>query len=250
MATLRAPDGCPWDQIQTLETLKQYLVEETYEVLEALDDNDPSRHCEELGDLLLQVVFQAQIRQEEGHFDAADVALAITDKMERRHPHVFGESLASDPESVRKSWHALKAAEKKEKGGDQSALAGIPRALPGLLRALRLTQKAALVGFDWPTLSGVRAKLDEELQELDEAIDLENNERIGEELGDVLFTVVNLCRHLGIDPENALQGSNQRFETRFRTVEDMCSTDGESVSEKNQDALNVLWGQAKTRLGS
>ncbi|HVP67857.1 MAG TPA: nucleoside triphosphate pyrophosphohydrolase, partial [Anaeromyxobacteraceae bacterium] len=195
MARLRAPGGCPWDREQTLDTLRPYLLEETYEVLEAIDEGDPSAHREELGDLLLQIVFQAQIAEEERRFDFADVADAISDKLVSRHPHVFGTASADgtpapevrDSEALLRQWAALKRKENEAKGGGKSVLEGVPREMPALARAERLTEKASRVGFDWPDASGARAKVSEELVELDEAIASGDRARMEDELGDLLF---------------------------------------------------------------
>src|SRR5512136_1471355 len=219
MARLRAPDGCPWDLEQTLETLRPYVLEETYEVLEAIDDGDPAAHREELGDLLLQIVFQARLREESGAFAFADVADAISDKLVSRHPHVFGDGQVKDAEGVLKQWAALKREEKRKKGGSLSALEGVPRELPALARADRLTEKASRVGFDWPDAAGARAKVAEELGELDEAIASGNRAHVEDELGDVLFALANLARKLGIPPEEALRGALGRFVSRFEHVE-------------------------------
>ncbi len=216
MARLRAEDGCPWDRDQTLATLRSYLVEETYEVLDALDHGSIDDHREELGDLLLQVVFQSQIRSEEGAFDAAAVANAISDKLLRRHPHVFGDTEVSGAEDVVQNWEAIKA---KEKKGRRSRLDGVPRNLPALLRAERIQGKASRAGFDWPDAAGPTAKVEEEWAELTEARTARNPAAVEHELGDVLFSVVNLARHLGVSPEDALRSSIDRFEARFRRLE-------------------------------
>ncbi len=246
MARLREPGGCPWDREQTLESLRQWLLEETYEVLEAIDDGDPETHRDELGDLLLQVVFQARIRQEEGAFDAADVADAISEKMRRRHPHVFGDEQADDAAAVSKRWSELKEAEK----GRQSALDGVPAALPALLRASRIGEKAAGVGFDWPDQIGVLSKLDEERAELTEAVLCGDAKAIHHEAGDYLFTVVNLCRHLGVDPESALQDTTRRFERRFREVEGTARDEGHRLRDLELDDLEARWQAAKRKLES
>src|SRR6516165_8881583 len=171
MARLRGPGGCPWDREQTLRWLRPYVLEETYEVLEAIDSGDPREHCEELGDLLLQIVFQAQLAKEEKRFDFADVAEAISSKLVSRHPHVFGDANVKDAEGVLRQWAALKREEKKSKGGGASVLEGVPREMPALARADRLTEKASRIGFDWPDPGGARAKLTEELAELDAALE-------------------------------------------------------------------------------
>ena len=250
MARLRAPDGCPWDQEQTLSTLRQYLVEETYEVLEAIEDGTPREHCEELGDLLLQVVFHARIREEEGHFDVADVAQAISDKLWRRHPHVFGEAQTGgetgakpDADQVVRNWSDLKAKE-----GKKCAIDGVPRAMPALQRALRVGEKAASAGFDWRGNEGVFEKLREEELELRAAIEQQDKVEMERELGDYLFTVVNLARRLGIDPEAALRGTVNRFESRFRTMEGHIKALGQSLRELPDDELERRWQAAKLEL--
>src|SRR5512139_4335901 len=189
MDRLRGPDGCPWDREQTLRTLRPYVLEETYEVLEAIDAGDPREHCEELGDLLLQIVFQAQLASEEKQFDFADVAEAISNKLVSRHPHVFGDSNVKDAEAVLRQWAALKRKEKEARGGGQSVLEGVPREMPALARAERLTEKASRIGFDWPDAAGARAKVAEELAELDEAMASGDRARMEDELGDTLFAV-------------------------------------------------------------
>lgn len=243
MARLRAPDGCPWDRKQSLGTLREWLVEETYEVLDAIERDDVVDHREELGDLLLQVVFQAQIRAEQGAFDVADVATVIADKMERRHPHVFGDLVVDGPNDVRANWWALKRVEKAER---ESLLDGIPPGLPGLLRAYRLGQKAARAGFDWPNTDGVFEKLIEEAHEVQAALAAGSVEQVRQEMGDYLFTVVNLCRHLGVDPEAALQSTNHKFDRRFRAVETGLKADGYTVAETDLDELESRWQAAKT----
>src|SRR5512136_2668957 len=205
MARLRGPDGCPWDREQTLATLRPYVLEETYEVLEAIDSGDPEAHREELGDLLLQIVFQARIAEEEGRFDFAGVADAISEKLLSRHPHVFGAGAtdpaarpapdaprAEDADAVLRQWASLKKKENQAKGRGRSVLEGVPREMPALARAERLSEKASRVGFDWPDAAGARAKVSEELQELDEAIGQGDRARIEDELGDLLFAVANL----------------------------------------------------------
>ena len=248
MARLRAPDGCPWDREQTLDTLRPYLMEEAYEVLDAIASDDPVEHCEELGDLLFQVVFQSQIRAEEGAFSVADVANAISDKLERRHPHVFGDLQGADRETIRQNWAAIKAAEKAAKKGagpPPSALDGIPRALPALLRAHRIGGKASDVGFDWPDTAGVEAKMAEELAELREAIESGDKGRIEDELGDCLFTLVNWARHLDLEPETALQKANDKFMGRFHGLEDVLRSEGKTVAETTPADLEDAWQRVK-----
>jgi MazG family protein len=247
MARLRAPDGCPWDLEQTLETLRPYLLEETYEVLEALDDGEAAAHREELGDLLLQIVFQARLREEAGAFAFADVADAISDKLVSRHPHVFGDGQVKDAEGVLKQWAALKREEKRSKGGGLSALEGVPRELPALARADRLTEKASRVGFDWPDATGARAKVTEELRELDEAVASGRRTEIEHELGDTLFALANLGRKLGVAPEEALRGTVGRFISRFTHVEEELARRGVAPGSATLAEMDQLWNEAKWR---
>jgi MazG family protein len=246
MARLRAPDGCPWDLEQTLETLRPYVLEETYEVLEALDAGDAAAHREELGDLLLQIVFQARLREEAGLFAFADVADAISDKLVSRHPHVFAGGQVKDAEGVLKQWAALKREEKRKKGGGLSALEGVPRELPALARADRLTEKASRVGFDWPDAAGARNKVTEELEELDEAVASGQRDQIERELGDTLFALANLARKLGIAPEEALRGTVGRFIARFRHVEDELARRGVVPGTASLEEMDRLWDEAKS----
>jgi MazG family protein len=245
MERLRGPQGCPWDREQTLQTLRPYVLEETYEVLEAIDSGDPREHCEELGDLLLQIVFQAQLASEERQFDFADVAEAISKKLVSRHPHVFGQAQVDDAEGVLRQWAALKREEKKAKGRGESALEGVPREMPALARADRLTEKASRVGFDWPDPAGARAKLDEELAELDEALAAGNAEELEHELGDVLFAAANLGRKLGVPPEEALRGAVGRFISRFGHVERELARRGVPHGRATLAEMDALWEEAK-----
>jgi MazG family protein len=246
MERLRGPDGCPWDREQTLRTLRPYVLEETYEVLEAIDGGDVSEHREELGDLLLQVVFQAQLRREEGAFDFADVADAISGKLVSRHPHVFGDAEVKDAEGVLRQWAALKREEKRKKGGGKSALEGVPRAMPALARADRLTEKAARVGFDWPEAAGARAKVEEELRELDEAMAGSDRAALEHELGDALFALANLARKLGLAPEEALRGAIDRFIGRFGHVEQELERRGVPPGGASLAEMDSLWEEAKS----
>lgn len=241
MERLRAPDGCPWDREQTPATLKPYVIEEAYEVCDAIESGDPQKLREELGDLLLQVVFQAQIAREAGQFDLNDVVNAISDKMERRHPHVFGGTKLDTAAEVMEQWELRKANEK----GRDGMLDGIPKALPALRKARRVTEKAALIGFDWPNAGGVYEKLDEELAELKAATASGDARAIEDELGDVLFTVVNLARHLGPDPEDALIGALAKFMRRFRAVELALREQGVAAGEAGLPLLEALWNEAK-----
>ena len=233
MRRLRDPKrGCEWDSVQTFETIAPYTIEEAYEVADAIDRRDMAALADELGDLQLQVVFHAQMAEDAGHFTLDDVVSGVCDKLERRHPHIFGDA----QHGGHHHWEQIKAAE-REKSDDPSALAGVALALPALERAAKLQRRAARVGFDWPEISGARAKVDEELAELDRETD---PARLREELGDLLFAVVNLARHLNIEPEAALRDANRKFERRFRQMEDTAGFAALSLDEKER-----LWQAAK-----
>ena len=242
MNTLRGKDGCPWDKEQTLESLKQYMLEETYEVFEALDKNDIEEHKEELGDVLLQIVFQARLRDEKNEFDIEDVISTICEKLVRRHPHIFGDVKVKDSKEVMSNWMKIKKTEKKEY---KSALDGVPKALPGLIKSYRLQEKASRVGFDWPDVSGVKQKIKEELSELEEAVKSNKTEDIEHELGDVLFAIVNYARFLNIQPESALQKCNNRFVNRFSFIESKMDEENRKFEETDIDYLEKLWQMAK-----
>lgn len=245
MKRLRSDTGCPWDRAQSLASLRPYLIEETYELLEAIDSGDLEHHREELGDLLFQAFFQAQIRDEEGAFDLGDAARAIATKLLRRHPHVFGDGDKKDsPEAVRVSWEQIKRDEKK----GRRTLDGVPETLPSLLRAVRTGEKAASVGFDWPDAPAVREKIHEELAELDEALAAGDPTHAEAELGDLLFAVCQYARHLRLSPEDALRGCVNRFRQRFALVEDKATQRGLVLTEMNIDGLEELWQQAKRDL--
>jgi MazG family protein len=248
MQRLLAEGGCPWDREQTLGTLVPYLVEETYEVVDAIAAGDVADHREELGDLLLQIVFQSELRFAEGRFGIDDVARGIVAKLVRRHPHVFGDVVAKDAESVLANWAKLKAVEKAEKG-KHGALDGIPRSAPALLRATRAGEKAGAVGFDWPDADGPRAKVDEELAELDEARRGGDRAEMLRELGDALFALVNLARKLGLDAEQALRDATDRFATRFRHVETALAAQGRAVADAGPQEQERLWQSAKQAEG-
>src|SRR6516165_2764111 len=248
MQRLLAEGGCPWDREQTLGTLVPYLVEETYEVVDAIAAGDVADHREELGDLLLQIVFQSELRFGEGKFGIDDVARGIVAKLVRRHPHVFGDTVAKDADAVLANWAKLKAAEKAEKG-KHGALDGIPKSAPALLRATRAGEKAGAVGFDWPDADGPRAKVDEELRELDEARSSGDRDEMSRELGDTLFAVVNLGRKLGLDPEQALRDATDRFATRFRHVETALAAQGRAVADAGPQEQERLWQSAKQAEG-
>jgi MazG family protein len=249
MKSLRNPDGgCPWDIEQKFSTIAPYTVEEAYEVADAIARDDVPALKDELGDLLFQVVFHARMAEEAGHFDFDDVAGVIADKMLRRHPHVFGteEERAAGP--VAGSWERIKA-EERAAHDDGSALAGVAQALPALKRAQKLGKRASRVGFDWPDRKGVHAKIAEEQDELEVAVGTRNEANIEEEFGDLLFAVVNLARHLDLDPEKALSAANSKFERRFRDMENAVISGGKSMQEHSLELLDKEWRAAKKRVG-
>ena len=249
MARLRdADNGCPWDKKQDFSTIAPYTVEEAYEVADAIAREDFSALRDELGDLLFQVVFHAQMANEAGLFDFDDVAGAISDKMLRRHPHVFGTDEERAAGAVEGSWERIKAEERAGKE-DDSALAGVAVALPALKRAQKLGKRASDVGFDWPDRQGVRAKIREELDELEAAVGSRSADNIEEEFGDLLFAVVNLARHLDVDPEKALTSGNHKFERRFRDMESAIRKSGRSLGEQSLESLDKEWRAAKKRVG-
>lgn len=243
MQKLLAPDGCPWDREQTLESLRPYVLEEAHEVVDAIDRKDMKDLREELGDLLLQIVFQSQIAGQ--HFGIDDVIGAICDKMVRRHPHVFGTEEAKDSEAVLKRWESLKAEEKQDRG----VLDGVPVAMPALLRAYRVGEKAAHLGLDWPDASGPRSKLDEEIRELDEALSTGDRAAAEAELGDVLFAAVNVARKHGIDAESALRGTIDKFAQRVQHVEAHTKRKGVDPAKLPLEQLDALWAEAKRAVG-
>ena len=249
-ARLRAPDGCPWDREQTHMTLRTYLIEEAYEVLEALESGDDGKFAEELGDLLLQVVFHAEIAREQGRFDAATVIEGIHEKMVRRHPHVFGEKRAKDAKAVLKSWEKIKAEERKAKGAAKDAkpaslLDGVSHALPGTMEGFQLTRRASRIGFDWDSADGVMEKLAEEAAELKKEISAADARRIEEETGDLLFAAVNLARFLHVDPEIALKKANAKFAARFREMERMAREGGKELADVPRSEMEALWERSK-----
>jgi tetrapyrrole methylase family protein/MazG family protein/ATP diphosphatase len=239
MRRLLAPDGCPWDREQTLQSLRPYVIEEAHEVVDAIDRGSPDALCEELGDLLLQVVFQAELARAQGWFGPDDVVEAICAKLTRRHPHVFGEVQVRDAAQVVQNWEAIKAREKAGRG----ALDGVPASLPALLRAQRVGEKAARVGFDWPDYAGARAKLQEELAEFDHAIAGGDDAAAERELGDVLFSLVNTARKRGLDAENSLRAALERFTRRVQAVEGALG--GRPAAEVPPAELDALWERAK-----
>ena len=254
-ARLRAPGGCPWDREQTHATLKTYLIEEAYEVLDAIEKGAPSEIKEELGDLLLQILFHADLALEAGHFDISGVITGIHDKMIRRHPHVFGEVKVNSSKEVLKNWAQLKAAEKQASQGEGDALKpiapsvldGIPRSLPAILEAYQLTRRAAQVGFDWDAVEGIFNKLLEEAAELRAALETSDERGAEEEVGDILFVAVNLARFLGLDPEVALKHSNLKFKSRFQDMENEAGRSGQRLAQLSKEELEILWEAAKAR---
>lgn len=245
MSALRAENGCPWDREQTHETLKQYLIEETYEVIEALEEGQMYKICEELGDLLLQIVFHAQIANENEHFDMNDVVNSITEKMLRRHPHVFGTTEVKNSEEVLVNWDKIKAQEQGGHAETTSYLGNIPRLLPALLRAQKIQAKAARVGFDWADYTGALDKVEEELAEVLQAIKSQQKVALLEELGDLLFAVVNLARLLKIDAEDALTGASHKFIIRFNYIEQQAAQAGKKLSELTLEEMDYWWEMAK-----
>lgn len=249
MARLRSPGGCPWDAEQTFDSIKPYTLEETYEVLDAIDARDYTSLREELGDLMLQAVFHARMAEEESRFSIADSLDAINEKLVRRHPHVFADGDAKTPDQVLKRWNEIKADEKKARvDGPKGLLDGVPRAQPALAEAVQVSKKAASAGFEWPNIEEVVAKLHEELDELKRAAN--HSEREGE-VGDVLFTVVNIARWLKVDPEQALRGTNRKFRERFGYVESEIAKRGRTLTESAAlhgiDEMEALWQEAKKR---
>ena len=267
-ARLRAPDGCPWDREQTHASLRTYLIEEAYEVLEAMESGDDAKFAEEMGDLLLQIVFHSQIAKEEGRFTVAEVIREVHDKMVRRHPHVFGEKRAKDAAEVLKNWEQLKKEERAAKGGEkkkqESLMDGVSKALPATLEGFQFTRRAARIGFDWGKVDGVFEKLKEEAGELQRELsgdaqesrktkraerrgaeDAEKSRRVEEELGELLFAAVNIARRLEIDPEIALKKANAKFAGRFRTMEVRAAASGRKLADVPREEMERLWDEAK-----
>jgi nucleoside triphosphate diphosphatase len=251
MTALRTPrTGCPWDLDQDFATIAPYTIEEAYEVADAIARHDLDDLRDELGDLLLQVVFHARMAQEQGAFDFGDVVEAITAKMVRRHPHVFGDARDLDPQSVKELWHQIKAEEQAERRArrkiePQGTLAGILTALPALTRALKLQQKASKVGFDWNDPKAVLAKIREEADEIEAALDAGDKRHAAAEIGDLLFAAVNLARHLDTDPEGVLRGTNQKFERRFASIERALAERGKTPTQATLAEMDALWDAAK-----
>ena len=253
ISRLRAPGGCPWDREQTHESLKPMMLEEAYEVVEAIDEGNDEEFVGELGDLLLQVVFHSQIATEQDRFTVADVIDRVSSKMVRRHPHVFGEDKAETSGEVLRNWEALKEAELREKGkldGEQSSmLDSVSTKLPAVMEAFQMTTKVSRVDFDWPDVASVLEKLDEEVDELKSAVGNPNpdHREIAGEVGDLLFVAVNVARLLGVDPESALKASNRKFRRRFRYIEDRLRDQGRKPSDSDHREMDALWDEAKQK---
>ena len=246
IARLRAPGGCPWDAEQTHETVKPMTIEEAYEVAQAIDEQDDDELMGELGDLLLQVVFHANIAAERKAFRLPQIIERVSEKMVRRHPHVFGDDGASTSGEVLRSWEAIKAKEREDKGKDDaSMLDSVHRGLPAVMEAFQMTTKVSRVGFDWPEAEGALVKLDEEALELREAIGGKDPKAIAEEVGDLLFAAVNVARLTGVDPESALKAANRKFRRRFRHVEEGLAEDGRGPADSTLQEMDGLWDAAK-----
>jgi len=242
IARLRGPDGCPWDKKQTHTSLRPYLIEESYEVLQALDEGSPQKLCEELGDLLLQIMLHAQMASEEGQFDIDDVVRGIGDKLIRRHPHVFGNQKAEDAAELELNWETLKQ-EEREKG--QSLLSSVPGEMPALSYSQSIQRRVAGVGFDWEKVDDILDKLTEEVAEIRQAAD---HREMSDEFGDLLFTLVNIARRLDIDLETALRSANQRFFRRFSYMEELCRQRNINIGDLSLDEQNALWEEAKKKV--
>lgn len=244
IARLRSEGGCPWDREQTHDSIKPNLLEETYEVLEAIDDREMDELCSELGDLIMQVVFQAQFAAERGDFDIEDSLRSINEKLIRRHPHVFGETKVAGSDEVLHNWEEIK---RGEKGYEKrtSVLDGVPKAMPALARAMEISKKAAKAGFEWPNISAVVDKLEEEVGELKDELVAGDRDRIFEEIGDLLFTIVNVARWTGLDPEDALRVMIERFSRRFRRIEEAAREGGRSIESLTIQEMDAVWDRAK-----
>lgn len=243
MTRLRSANGCPWDREQTLQSLKPFIVEESYEVIDAIDRDDRQALAEELGDFLLQAVFVAEIAREEGSFDIHDAVTLLHDKLVRRHPHVFGDVKANDAEQVLVNWEKLKNEERKAE--NKSVLAGVPQSLPALLKASRLTEKASRVGFDWRRAEDVFEKIDEEVGELREAVAGGTAANVHDEIGDLLFTIANIARKLDVNAEEALQSANRKFMRRFTVMETQVRESGRNLDQLTLEQMDALWDEAK-----
>ena len=253
MATLRGPDGCPWDREQTIDSLKPFVLEEAYEVIEAIDAHDHPALCEELGDFVFEAVFLAQLESEAGHFTIGDSLKSVADKLVRRHPHVFakaGEAPLDSPEQVRTRWEEIKAQERERRAKPTTLLSGIAPALPALLRAYHIGTRAAAVGFEWSTTRDVVAKIQEEVDELREVVEAPgrvDQARAEEEMGDLLFSIAQLSRRLGIEPETALRKADDKFTTRFGRLEQSATASGRAMKDMTLDELEAEWQRLKSR---
>ena len=247
MARLRGPGGCPWDREQTLESLRGFVLEETYEVLDAIDRQDHGDLREEIGDFLFEGVFLAQIAADEGRFDVADSLRTITAKLVRRHPHIFGDGTSgiTTPGQVLEQWEQIKAREQKDAGERRSLLRGIPRALPALLRAHEIGTRVGAVGFEWARTVDVVSKIEEEVAEVRRAVESEGSARTEEEMGDLLFAIANLSRRLGVEPESALRKANEKFSARFEAVEQALEARGRSVHDSSLEEMDEEWERVK-----
>ena len=242
MQSLRSENGCEWDKRQTHESLRQYLIEEAYEAVEAIDNMDMNLLKEELGDLLLHVVFHARLGEEKGNFDIDAVLAGINEKLIRRHPHVFGENREKDVEKIKMDWE-----ESKQKEGRESRIDGIPKNMSGLQRAFRLQEKAASTGFDWDNVEDVWAKLDEEIHEVRKAADDGNKNELEEEIGDLIFSAINLSRFMGVNPEDALRRTIKKFETRFKSIEKAAEENGRNITELSLEEMDKIWESNKIK---
>ena len=242
MHALRSENGCEWDKEQTHESLRQYLIEEAYEAVEAIDSMDMNSLKEELGDLLLHVVFHARLGEEKGNFDINDILAGINEKLIRRHPHVFGENREKDIEKLKMDWEEL-----KQKEGRASRIDGVPSNMSGLQRAFRLQEKAATTGFDWDNVEDIWAKIDEEIEEVRKASDDGNQNELEEEIGDLIFSAVNLSRFMGVNPEDALRRTIKKFETRFKSIEKAAEENGRNIMDLSLEEMDKIWESSKIR---
>lgn len=248
MQRLRGPGGCPWDREQTIESLRGFVLEETYEVLDAIDRGDHDALRGEIGDLLFEGVFLAQIEADEGRFTIVDSIVAIADKLIRRHPHVFGAATGVDSAGkVVEQWEQIKAREQQEAGRKRALLSGVPKAMPSLLRAHEIGSRVAAVGFDWARTGDVIGKIEEEVAELRQAVTHEGEQRTEEEMGDLLFSIANLARKLGVEPESALRKANEKFTARFEALEHAFAQRGRSLEQATLEEMEAVWGEIKAR---
>jgi tetrapyrrole methylase family protein / MazG family protein len=246
VSKLRGPDGCPWDAVQTDDTVKMYLLEEAYEVIDAISGKSPEDVCEELGDLIFQIFFLSALARERGEFDLARVIERITEKMIRRHPHVFGDKIANTPSEVSDNWDKIKREEKKESKPTSSRLKDIPLDLPALLRAHRLSERASKVGFDWAGKEEIWEKVKEEFDELTRAIKAQDDKNTREEIGDMMFSLVNLARHCGFNSEQLMMDANRKFIKRFELMEEELKSSGSDINSAGVDEMNRAWDRIKT----